>query len=708
MSQRLLYLGYDVKLRTLDAYSFENYDQSPFPNDINQESSEYYDYKNKFRGELANYISTKIGSISSVYLLPSQTRNIDSKKGLLVGKSGGRKGEDCMFEYDIHLLTIKDSSVDIDVEDIYNQVWDKLDGEVLTVNVPNPDVDEVDVELNICTPKSISHMGKYASFSSDNLTSTVPSDIYQKFKIDENFIEYAIKTSDIASPQTLLDDESVETANDLVETYSDVEKQVETIKNDYDKHGTKLRKPEKSEIDQIVDSIIKRFEKISEDGYVYLQNVPEEWDNSKCGCKDCSNNSVKYSIARKKLKNIFLEQMEEAFGITSTESMKREPISGKISNFYLDELGNVYFRPEEVISWIVDHNHYVESYCKDCHKDIITNFESDSNENWITFHKHNKIASESKKSDHKDLDGESASSKISLKETESISIDVSETNSSNYNWIYYRKPTGEEFTAIVKAINYHIKKLGSRGRLDDTDVASRRKDIYNTIMKRKRIRRDELMKYTACENCGRYVDESIQNLDKHHPVPVGLKRLHHNLVQDNNIQANESPILVNNETNEFVFTDKILWRIESLLKNTDIATFMCSSCSDDQNTIKQNDNLHQSTLKDKENKDVDEENIGSNLSKIVTQDITDEIVEFECAICSNEYQGRKNSDGYISLQSGSYVPITENDQSNRPKYIGLCAEHKQYLLRTISKTDGSNAGDLKEKIALQIENIYNK
>lgn len=626
-----------------------------------------------------------------------------TKKRFLLGESGGKICDNSseLYVYDLSLVTVIDTKDSDDAEDIYEETRKKIDNyrfrnslnDISGESLSSPDGTEF--EVTVTKQKPPYEGPRYSLHSDDSLTSSISKSKYKDIEIIDDISSQGLVTDPVQAT------DNVDNAEELLEEF-DIDKQVESIKKDYNKEAVEVRKPTEKEIGRIVDSIIERFEDISrKEGKSYFKNTPEFWEEATC-CKCPESDEDIYYLSRKKMKSVFMKQMKEGFGITEDEKSRRTQTSKKISNFYVSRSGEVFFRPEELISWIIDDIHKVEPLCETCHSEV-------------GGPRHSKVTNQSKT---KEVSKEISNSPSSFEDTqenhihtdhsaeESISFneDIDSINIETYEevsperWDTYRNPKPSETEDITKRILHHLYSLGTR---KDASYKSQRSGTYSVIMSRGVSKNREDLELFNCTDCGITVEDE----QKHHPVLISLREAHMDVMNTIDVPPEMNPILVNESENEYILSHKFLWRIESHLRNLDISAFKCSKCS----SKEQKDSISMQGKKISRNSntsdaEIKRADIKDKISHL-NPDIDRREIMVQCSNCEvlregkigNNIECRMCNDGTCRTPRGKSTPLFRPEKINIPpekaqaEYIGACSAHIEKLVDLVhSKTPNSD------------------
>lgn len=695
-------------------HSIDNFD------DINSHI-EKLKVKKNVKAEIANYISRKLSSIGNLYLISEQTDNINTNKGILLGKSGGRTGtnnDNYIFMYDLSLITVLDGDRNNSLDKLYKSVMKIINNHDLKFDMTQFDGLNGKLEHNLYTevsePKGIYSNNKFSSYSDENLTSTIPPDVYY----DEDITDEIARNGDINDPFVQSNNDDPEQA---LEKYN-IDTQVESYKEEYNDKTTEIRKPTKNEIDEIIEKITNHLHKMVEsDGYIYLDDIPKFWNSVECSNPQCKNNECDiYNFHKNKIQNILKKQMKQGFGFTHESKSKRKPISSNMSNFYLDKDGNIYFRPEEVISWIIDYIHYVEPMCGECHSNVggdskHTNSIQESEtirvgKKYPNYYEHMSDINNNHNSsleDDSNLNDNIPRIKDNIQE---LSIDTDD-NISDSDWNVYRTPYKSECDEIMKRVIQHLYKLGTR------EGGASIKHIYDTIMKRKSSSQDVEIDLLKCESCKKDLDFS--NIEKHHPFPVKLREVHMDIVNTVNMNPQKSPIIVNDSMNEFIFDHTFLWRLESHINNLNLSALTCSDCDSNTSNDSNTEYIQKTITKDNERdkSPLNRDEIYNSIHNITLDESITEYCKYNCAVCmskqkKNEFryniynnQPRDESGSNIIIFNKYNISIDPETINN--KFIGFCPDHIDNLVEGIKSENPINKTQVKNDAIEYIQFIVN-
>lgn len=697
-SQRLLRLNYNVY--------------------VGSENSSFDVYSNRFDGNtrrrlkkhlkkrIGDYIGKRIGSIGNSYLLSEQTPDKSTNKGFLLGENGGKicKNSSEQYVYDLIILTVVDSGDADKIEKIYNKVLKELDNQkfafdmgIIFDNLSSSKTREFVTRAT--EPQPPYKKDRYSSHDDESLTSSIPESEYK----DVDIVEQISAEGSVTDP--LQSTENVDDADEMLKKY-DVDSQVESLKQDYNEEAVEVRKPTDNEVEKIVESIIERFEQMSKEGdAVYFEKTPEFWDEASCSNCQKTDSDI-YHLSKEKMKSIIMNQMKEGFGITNEDDSRRSQSSKELSNFYLNRNGEVFFRPEEVISWIIDYIHYVEPYCGDCHSKIggDTHLEvrNNSKTNSIEEQKpesYSNLETAETDDNHK-LDTKDNTSSVQFEvNSETISIETDD-NVDQAQWKAYRSPKPSETKEITSRIIHHLYSLGTRF---DISYKSQRDGIYRVTMKRGETENGKAFDSFRCKDCG----QSIENEEKHHPVPLCLREAHMDVINAIDVPTELNPILVNESENEYILSHKFLWRMESHIKNVDISAFKCTGCSSSSNKkSEEKQEFLQKTLSDVEETQITRDEVRDKLTAY-NPDGNKGKHRIQCVACDSQ-DGRDNSIICRLSNGGRYetpdktpTPIVKPERigiqpnQTEARNIGVCNQHLEKLVEMVWAEDPEDAEEVK-------------
>lgn len=671
--------------------------------------------KRNLKNRIGDYIGKKIGSIGNSYLLKEQTPDKSTNKGFLLGKRGGSISEkDSMqYVYDLAFLTVVDQEDSDKKEQIYYEILDKINGSVVELDMGvifgSLSTSKTRAfNITVTEPQPPYKGDRYSNHDSQSLTSSIPKSAYA----DVDVVDQISSQGSVTDPVDVAD--NAENAEDILEDY-DIDTQIESLKQDYNEEVTEVRKPTENEVEKIVDAVIERFEEICEsDNQLYFDDSPEFWEAASCSHCQSTDSDI-YHISQEKTRSILMTQLKQGFGITDDEGSKRQQSSKNLSNFYVSTNGEVLFRPEEVISWIVDYIHYVEPYCGDCHANI-------GGENHMEVRKNSETNAidSNKQSSYSNLDtvDTDQNHKLGTKQSEDLiqfsddteSINIQTDDVDQAQWTVYRSPKPSETEEITKRIVHHLYSLGTRS---DISYKSQRDGIYRVIMKRGESENRDSPNTFQCEDCG----GSIENEEKHHPIPLKLREAHMDVMNTVDVPPDSNPILVNESDNEYILSHKFLWRMESHISNLDIAAFKCSECTSSNSSRSEHREV-QKTLSDIEVDHIGKSEIKDYLGGYAP-DGNKAKHRIHCAFCEpekgrdNSIVCRLNSDGRYETPRGSQTPVIKPERisisSGRAVgNIGICHEHIERLVEMIRAEDPENRNEVENQLKQSLMLMFNR
>lgn len=675
--------------------------------------------KKQLKKRIGDHIGRKAGSIGNSYLLKGQTPDKSTNKGFLLGDNGGSiSDKDSMqYVYDLITFTVVDSEDADKTEKVYYEVLDAINETVIELDMgvifgSLSTSKTREFQLTVTEPKPPYEGDRFSSHDDQSLTSSIPESSYK----DVDVVDEISSTGSVTDPVEATDEAS--DAEQVLDEY-DIDTQVESLKEDYNDEAVEVRKPTESEVERIVDAIIERFEEMCDsEEQMYFENHPDFWEEA--SCSNCqSTDSDMYHISKQKMESIIMTQLKEGFGITDDEDSKRKQLSQHLSNFYVSNTGEVLFRPEEVISWIIDYIHYVEPYCEDCHTKI-------GGDGHIEVRKNSKTESldPGKPSSYSNLDTVNTGEDTELQtgrlndsiefenDTESISIETDEVD--DVSWTVYRSPKPSETEEIMRRIVDHLYSLGTRA---DISYKSQRDGIYRVIMKRGEFDGDNSLETFQCKDCG----DSIDDEEKHHPIPLKLREAHMDIINTVDRSPQSNPILVNESENEYILSHQFLWRMESHIKNLDMVAFKCSDCSSPNDSSNSNEDqmYTQKTLSDVEATEVSKDDVRRYVLNY-NPDGSRPKHRIHCPNCKSEKGKddsivcRLNGDGRYETPDGSQTPIIKPERIGIPSErtqsgnIGVCYDHVDKLIDMVWATDPQDQGEVEDELEKSLLMMFNR
>lgn len=704
INNSILYLNYDILVESI------NSDQLL---DKNQSLENKNSVKNKIRYKIGNKLSRKLDSVGSTYLLPFESSV--SKKyvgGIFV--DNGRQCDDYLFRIPVGIRTIVRPSS----KEYKNRIWNQLKekGSSITIeinrNIQNSNKTYQKGEYRLIF-KDPQRYNRVEDSSGENLPSYIPDDEHNTHKIEQELISRGLGdpfglTEEQVTGKDEIDLSELPDKNPDQIMSNVTEKSVNNIRNTYDEKSTKVRKPTESEFEKILDNLIERLDNISDtNNPIYLEETPDEWSFGTCS--RCNEHTRDVNIRlESKAKKILFNQLKEGFGIAdnSEEKSRREFVDSDITNLMIDEKGEVYYQPEEVLSWFVDISHYVEPMCTDCHNSV-----GGSN--------HTNIISVTTK--NKDLDQtelmetsnkqDKNNNKLNLNDDlQPITIDTDDKINNKNHVGFYRPPTDSELEYILDCIAEYTYKLVTRQDKRPTSKSSRRKvEIYNIVHKRKNRHKGRTSELCQCESCNTLIgdgDIGYNDLQRHHSDPKKLQKFKVDLIEKNR-DIDRASILVNDQQNDYILKDSFLWRLETFLNNIDTLTIFCDDCEKrlSQNYVEP-DNIKeykQSEIGDDfKNKDTIQNNNTTSIDQNIETQIVETLrptnppreMEFNCYKCLEKYTAKNQSHNcYTTLTDQGNImgrtPIIHRNKLNaefwdtETDYIGACGTHINTLIKDI-------------------------
>lgn len=633
--------------------------------------------RKKIRYELGNELSQKLDSIGSTYLVPFE--GSPSNKyygGLFVGIASS--GDDSLLQIPVGFRTITASN---NHSQLWKQVKQKISEVQITINrnMTDSEITYITDTLSISArqpqnePKSILASG-------ESLPSYIPDEQNETNVIEEQIIKRGLGDPFGLSAEEIIGDKPTDLSS-LSRPENLTDASVEQIKQSYDEQATNIRKPTEEEFKQIIDGIMDRMQKIADrDERVYLETMPDAWENATCArCQTNADPKHIHIKATAKAKEILYEQLQEGFGIAEASNKQRQFIHPDLTNFMIDDHGQVYFRPEEVLSWLVDISHYVESLCSACH-----------NEYGGGGHEDHIAISVTADQQQQTLNNQSSNPELQISE-QYDPLTIEATNNSTTNTQYYRPPTESEITYILDEIARYLYQLATRKDPTDTKMKNHREKLYNIVNKRKNITKSRTAEEMRCTTCNTIIgkkDVGFETLEQHHTDPQYLTEFKYDLMREHE-DIDRASILVNDHDNDFILTDRFFWRIQTLINNIDTLTVLCDTCESKakQNYTKETEQTEQQTL-DLDNVDQKSTHPNHNISdttvaQSVTPQIDDDTITFTCYQCFETFTAQRTKQGhYAVVNDNRYLcdtPILRTSNLNT-EFVGACNTHVKSLI----------------------------
>lgn len=686
--------------------------------------------KQKIRYKIGNKISRKLDSVGGSYLLPFDSEpDKNYIGGIFVGQ--GRQSDEHPLTIPIGVRTIIHPNSSSSKKSIWNSLKEKGTGIKLRVdrNLQGTEKSAQKGEYELIFSES-KRQENIISESGENLPSYIPDDEHQKHKIEDEITNRSLGDPVGLTEEQIVGEEEIdhsELPNSADKILSNIEQRsVDNVDESYNENSTKVRKPTEEEFEKIIDNILDRLDEISDiSDPTYLETIPDSW--SLGTCSRCNEHTKQINIdLHSKTRRILTQQLKEGFGISPEfqQKSRREYIHSDTTNLMIDESGQVYYQPEEILSWIVDISHYVEPMCNECH----TEFGGKGHDNIISVSTDDGGNPQEKLTSEYNMEQEDDGQREISDDIEPIKIETTDEAKRENHVGYYRPPTESELEYILGCISDYIRNLVTRERDGpEGGYKQRRSEIYRIVHKRKNGHKGVRSKICRCEVCKTRIGESdygYKDLQKHHADPKRLQRYKVRMMRQNRT-IDKASILVNDQNNDYILSDRFFWRLETLLKNIDTYTMFCKDCKGQlsENHVKPEEveeheqlSIHDETFEkdDRSQKDEQEqyEDVEAQILTQIRPHPLKKELEFQCYKCLNIYTARHQQQGYYTVVSDQErnvcnTPIANQGELNtqflgeEEEYVGVCGRHKPGLMRDIkSQIEDQQSADRAEIVRI--------
>jgi hypothetical protein len=693
--QILTEFNYIVNIRSdqLDNINTSNID------DVNVGNDPKY-VKENLKNRIARTIVQSFDSIGSLHLKgdsfdSSNNRQSSTTRSVHFGGSSGittNLPDSYIVQFRLGITTFVDHKSDQNPRG--KRLWKKIKRHLEDENICIDTKNEIYGQLELCEPRRF-NWNADAIRRPENIGHTQTSEIEKSQNpninqtIESDYIGTGFGLDGHTTTDEGIDLEKLDSNVDPEDPYNnytigDSISEIEQTYNRYQSDSVKVRKPTENEITEIRSAVYQRIKKIfNSDQAIYLDEIPEEWENATCSrCKNKSDNLVvKF---QDKYEEVIKHRLDQDFGIGSNSDTNFK--DSMTTNYFITETGDILFRPEEIISWVISISNHVEPYCNVCHSEVGGKGHKEFTEELvITRNKDGSIESTD--------DPVNSSLNVNPPSVKSDSISIDKDNiDDNTEYYDYRSPTDEEIESIDRSITDHLLRLSTRlGEMNTESNA-----VYNTLYKRDRSQEYNKKSYNLCSSCKSPVVKpesdriNLRSFQKHHIEPMSgnrvtsiIRKIRDLLDKANGTNAQYSPIKVSEKNDHYLFSDKFVSLVEILYRNVDTVALFCEDC-DAHMCDKEEGYSYQfdsNTMDEKESKTEDSM---VNIFEISYDVSSSSRVEFRCLMCKKrnnekiDYTADAGSDRcFVTLNGRRHcVPILTENRIYENLAIGLCPEHK--------------------------------